>query len=265
MYDSGVGGLTVLREIHRALPEERIIYYGDTARVPYGGRPASEIRRFAREIISFLRDQGAKMVVVACNTSSALALAGVRELFDMPIVGMIEPGVRAGVRESHGGRIGIIATEGTVKSGAYEAAIRRLKPDAEVVSEACPLLVPLVEAGRTDSPETVAALERYLERPRSFGIDTLILGCTHYPFLTPMIRAILGPDVSIVDPARYVALEVREILVKEDMINPRKNGDDRFIVSGDPGEFARLGSVLLGRRIPRVEQTSVADSVIAED
>ncbi|HHV62972.1 MAG TPA: glutamate racemase [Firmicutes bacterium] len=259
MYDSGVGGLTVLKEIYRELPEERIIYYGDTARVPYGGRPASEIKRFAREIISFLRAQGVKMVVVACNTSSALALDEARMLFKMPILGMIEPGVRAAVKESRRGRIGIIATEGTVRSGAYEAAIRRLMPGAQVVSQACPLLVPLVEAGKTDSPETVAALEGYLEGPRSFGVDTLILGCTHYPYLTRTIRAILGPGVSIVDPARHVALEVKEVLARENMMNPHKNGDDRFIVSGDPGEFARLGSMLLGRHIANVEQISVED------
>lgn len=258
VYDSGVGGLTVVRALKRVLPWERIIYLGDTARVPYGGRPAPEIRRFSLEITDFLAGQGAKMIVVACNTSSALALEYLRQRRSIPTVGMIDPGARAAVRSTTSGRIGVIATEGTIRSGAYSEAIRRLAPGVSVSGAACPGLVPLIEAGLIESDEMIHTLEGYLQPLKHGAVDTLLLGCTHYPFIGSQIRDILGPDISIVDPAHEVAVAVYRALGDLGLSAAKEAGGGsqqagvgfdagvEFYVTGDPGAFSQVASQLVG-------------------
>ncbi|MGE5592909.1 MAG: glutamate racemase [Betaproteobacteria bacterium] len=259
VFDSGVGGLTVVREVWRRLGNERVLYFGDTARVPYGGRPAFEIEAFARQIVSCLKERGAKLVVVACNTTSALALEKVEREFDLPLVGVLRPGARAAAKATRSGKIGVIATEGTARSGAYERAIRALLPHAEIVSQGCPLLVPIVEAGRADSPEAMNALREYLAPLVERGIDTLVLGCTHYPFLVDGIRRIVGPRVAIVDPAGETVETVSALLDDLGLASPLRTGPDEFTVSGDPAGFARVAEKLLGSRIPPVARVDLAE------
>ncbi|HUO51035.1 MAG TPA: glutamate racemase, partial [Gemmatimonadaceae bacterium] len=181
VFDSGLGGLTVVHELRRQLPAERLIYFGDTARVPYGPKSPDTVRRYAAEITEWLIAQGVKAVVVACNTATAHALPMLRERFPLPVIGVIEPGARAAVRASASGRIGVIGTSGTIASGAYERAIRALRPGAEVTSRACPLFVPLVEEGWLDTPATRLVADEYLRPLAEHGCDALVLGCTHYP------------------------------------------------------------------------------------
>ncbi|MGE5588382.1 MAG: glutamate racemase [Clostridia bacterium] len=261
VFDSGVGGLTVVREVWRQLPNERILYFGDTARVPYGGRPATEIQVFAREIISHLQKLGAKLVIVACNTTSALALDTVERSFDLPLVGVLRPGARSAAKATRTGRIGVIATEGTARSGAYERAIRELMPEAAVFTKGCPLLVPFIEAGRAHSPEAWKALRDYLAPLLELGIDTLVLGCTHYPFLEDEIRRIVGPDVAVVDPAGETVEAASALLYDLDLASPARTGPDEFAVSGDPGGFARVAEKLLGNRLPRVAKVDPQESL----
>ncbi|MGE5577234.1 MAG: glutamate racemase [Syntrophothermus sp.] len=258
VYDSGVGGLTVAREIWRQMPRESLLYFGDTGRVPYGGRPPEEIIRFSRQIIPFLIDEGAKMIVVACNTSSALALPHIQGEFPVPIVGLIEPGAGAALAASRNGRIGMLATEGTVKSGAYQKAVEN--GGMKAYAQACPALVPLIEAGRVGSPEIRTALEGYLEPLRSAGTDTVLLGCTHYPFLEREIRAIMGPGVELVDPAERVVARAKEILTARGLLNMGPRGEDRFYVSGDPVEFQKVGSRLLGMVLPACTKAVLDES-----
>ena len=259
VFDSGVGGLTVVRELWRRLASERVLYFGDTARVPYGGRPAFEIETFARQIMSYLRERGVKLIIVACNTTSALALDKVEREFDLPLVGVLRPGARAATKATHTGKIGVIATEGTVRSGAYERAIRALMPHADVVSQGCPLLVPIVEAGRADSPEAMNALREYLAPVMERGVDTLVLGCTHYPFLADGIRRIVGPGVAVVDPAGETVETVSALLNDLGLASSSRTGPDEFMVSGDPAGFARVAEKLLGSRIPPVARVALAE------
>lgn len=239
-----------MRRLRELLPCERFVYFGDTARMPYGGRTYEEIRRFGMEIVSyFVRHHDVKAVVVACNTSSSLALDDLRSSFAIPIVGMVEPGAAAAARVSKSGRIGVIATEGTIRSGSYSRAIRRILPSAFVQGQACPRLVPLVEAGKLSGPEVDGALREYLGEFSGSDIDTLVLGCTHYPYLLAAIRRIVGQDIPIVDPADEVAAVARNMLEQLGLLARERSGPDVFLTSGDPGDFERLGSRLLGQPI----------------
>ncbi|MBE3577831.1 MAG: glutamate racemase [Limnochordales bacterium] len=213
MFDSGVGGLSVARELFRRLPGYPLIYLADSAHVPYGDRSPEELLVLGDAIVRYLRAAGARQIVFACNTSSAVSLPILRERYaDTPMIGMIDPGAQAAVAATRNGRIGLLATQATVKSGAYEKAILRYNPEAVVISQAAPALVPLVEAGRLHDKETRLALEGYLEPLLDAGIDTLVLGCTHYPFLLPLIRRIISPDIEIVDPAVAVIRALQESL-----------------------------------------------------
>ncbi|MGE5586140.1 MAG: glutamate racemase [Bacillota bacterium] len=261
IFDSGVGGLTVVRKVWRRLPNERILYFGDTARVPYGGRPASEIEGFARQIISYLQACRVKLIIVACNTTSALALDKVEREFDLPLVGVLRPGARAAVKATRTGRVGVIATEGTARSGAYERAIKELMPGAEVLSQGCPLLVPLVEAGQAHSREAGEALRAYLAPLLDRGIDTLVLGCTHYPYFEDEIKQIVGPDVAIVDPAGETVEAVSDLLDRLDLASPARTGPDEFTVSGEPEGFAHAAEKLLGSPLQRVTRVSLVDTL----
>jgi glutamate racemase len=292
IFDSGVGGLTVMKEILEQLLDVRIVYFGDTARVPYGNRSREELIRFGEESVTFLIGQGAEVIVVACNTSSATALPVLRDRFDIPMIGMVEPGARLAVEKTIAGRIGLIATETTVRSKAYSSGVSRAlakgsvprdkalreawqhgeQAIAVVKAQGCPLFVPLIEAGLANSAEARGIARTYLAPLQAAGVDVLILGCTHYPFLEPVIREILGEDVLIVDPALAVVEELRTLLQNMDgrrgleAVDPFSNpvlGKSywrvRYFVSGDPGLFRQVGNTLLQQPIDLVEQVTSSE------
>jgi glutamate racemase len=255
VFDSGIGGLTVVRELMRQLPDESIIYFGDTARVPYGPKSPDTVRRYSREITAFLRDEGVKAVVVACNTATAHALPMLREELPIPVIGVVEPGARAAVRASGGGRIGVIGTAGTIASGAYERAIRALAPNACVAARACPLFVPLVEEGWLDGEATRLIAREYLEPLAAERIDTLVLGCTHYPLLKPLLAEELGARVTLIDSAEETAAETARTLDAHRLRAPRGARPwTRFVASDAPEQFLRVGQRFLGAAIDRVEK-----------
>lgn len=208
VFDSGIGGLTVVSALRRELPDEDIVYLGDTARVPYGGKSRATIERYSEEIASMLVREGAKMVVVACNTASALGLRRLRETLDVPVEGVIEPGVSAALSVTRTGHVAVLGTKATIASGAYAGALREARPDIQVTSVPCPLLVPLVEEGMFDDEVTDAVLKRYLSDIRSGNADTLVMGCTHYPLLARAIARAAGPEITLVDSAANCAREV---------------------------------------------------------
>jgi glutamate racemase len=253
VFDSGLGGLTVVHELRLQLPAERLIYFGDTARVPYGPKSPDTVRRYAVEIVEWLIAQGVKAVVVACNTATAHALPLLRERFPLPIIGVIEPGARAAVRATHSGRIGVIGTSGTIASGAYERAILALRPDAQVLSRACPLFVPLVEEGWLDAPATRLIAHEYLQPLAAHHCDTLVLGCTHYPILHPVIRAYLGDGVTLIDSGEATAKEIERLLDEKGLRNPsRQKANVQFFVSDIPLKFTEVGERFLGQNLGRV-------------
>ena len=254
VFDSGIGGLTVAHEVIRQLPHESIIYFGDTARVPYGPKSPDTVRRYSREIASFLRGEGVKGIVIACNTATAHALSALREEFDMPVIGVVEPGARAAVKATKRGHIGVIGTVGTIKSGAYERAIRAIDPDVMITARACPLFVPLVEEGWTEHDATRLVAQEYLAPLIAAEIDTLVLGCTHYPLLKPLLRDVLGPSVQLIDSAEETAAETARTLGAKDMAADA-NADPtyRFVASDDPLQFLQLGQRFLGGTMEGVE------------
>ncbi|MDX2229937.1 MAG: glutamate racemase [Leptolyngbyaceae cyanobacterium bins.349] len=244
LFDSGLGGLTVLRELYRQAPQESVIYFGDTARLPYGTKSPAEILQYVREILTWMTAQGVKMVIMACNTSSALALETVRSEFNMPILGLILPGARAAVQQ--GQRIGVIATPATVASGAYEHAIGEVAATAQVWQVGCPEFVPLIEENRIEDPYTSAVAQSYLQPLIDQNIDTLIYGCTHYPHLAPVLRRILPASVKLVDPAVHVIAAAVQELDLLGLSNVRSPQPTRFCVSGCPTTFNRLATQWLG-------------------
>ncbi|MCF4970378.1 glutamate racemase [Nostoc sp. CMAA1605] len=244
VFDSGVGGLTVLRQIYRQLPHESVIYFGDTARLPYGIRSQAEITQFVREILDWMQQQRVKMVIMACNTSSALALETVRAEYDIPILGVILPGAKAAVQQ--GKRIGIIATPATAKSNAYKHAILEINPEVEVWQVGCPEFVPLIEQNRIHDPYTTEVAKSYLEPLLQQDIDTLVYGCTHYPLLAPVVRSLLPTQVKIIDPAVYVVNACIQELELLGLNNTHPPLPTRFAVSGSPQQFAQSGINWLG-------------------
>ncbi|BCS54889.1 glutamate racemase [Geobacter sp. SVR] len=258
IFDSGVGGLTVLREIFRALPQEDTIYFGDTARVPYGTKSPETVTRYAHEITTFLAKRDIKLLVVACNTASAVALNALKREFPIPVVGVIEPGARRAVEVTRSGRVGVIGTAGTIKSSAYSRAIKRLNPAAEVITRACPLFVPLAEEGWTDNQVARLTAQTYLQELREARVDTLVLGCTHYPLLKTVIAETMGPDVVLVDSAEETARTVAEILSKKKMMRPpSEQGNHHYYVSDIPAGFIRVGNRFLGGRLGDVYQVNL--------
>jgi glutamate racemase len=254
VFDSGIGGLTVVHELMRQLPCEPIIYFGDTARVPYGPKSPDTVRRYSREITGYLVEQGVKAVVVACNTATAHALPFLRQELPVPVVGVVDPGARAAVAASATGRIGVIGTMGTINSGAYERAIRALTPDATITTRACPLFVPLVEEGWTEHEVTRLIAREYLAPMARANVDALVLGCTHYPLLKPLIAEMLGESVRLIDSAEETAAETTRVL---DRLGARADGGGppryRFIASDAPEQFLRLGQRFLGGAIESVD------------
>ena len=234
VFDSGIGGLTVAREIMRNLPAEKIVYFGDTARVPYGSKSRETIIGYSRQIIRFLKEQKVKAIVVACNTASAFALEAVQEEFDIPILGVIEAGAKVAAQVTRNKRVGIIGTEGTVGSGIHAEVLKKIDPEITVIGKPCPLFVPLVEEGWTHDPVTVEVASRYLKELQEKDIDTLILGCTHYPLLRSTIGQIMGEGVTLVNPAYETALELGRLLKEQNMQSTGQGQSDfpyRFYVS----------------------------------
>jgi glutamate racemase len=262
MFDSGVGGLTVVRSIMDDLAGEPIIYFGDTARCPYGPRPLGEIREFALQIANHLAAYDVKLIVVACNAASSAALEDVTRAVPMPVVGVIEPGVRAALRATRNGRIGLIGTVATVASEAYPRALTQLDPPGSVsmIAQACPLFVEFVERGDTTSAELMRVAAEYLEPLQEAGVDTLILGCTHYPLLRGAIRHVMGPDVLLISSADETASDVYDVLSSKGLL---AEGDGpashRFESSGDPVRFAALGRRFLGPEFGGAVQVALGE------
>ena len=255
VFDSGVGGLTVLREIVAHLPAESLLYFGDTARVPYGDRSKTELVQFVREIITWMQGQGVKMVVMACNTSSALALETVRAEYDIPILGIILPGARAAAKA--GQRIGVISTVATAQSNAYKQAILEASPTAEVWQVGCPDFVPLIEQSRIDDPYTRAVATDYLKPLMAANIDTLVYGCTHYPHLAPLMDQILPPSITVVNPAHSLVSAMTKELDMLGLRNTQAQPEIDFFVSGDSTQFAEASGRLVGFT-PKVQSVSLA-------
>lgn len=258
VFDSGLGGLTVVKQLMVHLPQESIIYFGDTARVPYGTKSPETIQKYAVEIARFLQAQGVKLIVVACNTVSSVAMEEVQAISTVPVVGVIEPGVRAALAQSTGKRIGVIGTSATVSAGKYTAVLQTLDSAVMVYSQACPLFVPLVEEGWIDNEITEMVARVYLEPLARQSIDTLILGCTHYPIIKDTIRKILDGDIVIVDSAVQTALEVRrQIMINRLANSTGKAADYRFYVSDFPQKFEEIARRLLGQSLSNVQRISL--------
>ena len=251
VFDSGLGGLTVVKALRQQLPDEPVVYFGDTARVPYGTKSRESIIRFSEENVAILLKYKVQMVVVACNSSTSHALSVLQRTFDLPIIGVISPGVRKALQVTKNKRIGIIATPATINSQAYARQILDADPSVKVIGQPCPLFVPLVEEGWFNRPVTRTVAQEYLSKVKKFNVDTLILGCTHYPLLKSVIAKVMGPQVALIDSAQEVAGEVKELLQR------RGNGGRRnekksyyeFLVSDDPKHFSRLAKKFLGFEI----------------
>lgn len=253
MFDSGIGGLTVLRAITDRLPDERIIYFGDTARLPYGTKSKETITRFSREIVEFLMGKNPKMIVVACNTASAYSLGDLKRAVDIPVVGVIEPGARAAVRATRNRKVGVIGTRATIGSGAYLDAVQADDPAVKVFSKDCPLFVPLIEEGWIDQQVTFDIAREYLKHLVECGVDTLILGCTHYPLLKKVIGRVMGRDVILVDSAEETALEVEHALAELGQLSKSLHGPRCEIFVSDMHLNLRLQvERFLGFSIPRI-------------
>jgi glutamate racemase len=273
IFDSGVGGLSVVRQVLAQLPDERIVYFGDTARVPYGPRPAAEIIAFGDQIISFLLGFDVRVVVAACNTSTSVSLPVLRQKYQpLTLLGVVEPGVRAALQVTGNKRIGVLATAATVNSGAYTKRFLACDPAVAVFTQACPQFVPLVEAGQVDGPEVRAAARQYLQPLRDAGVDTIVLGCTHYPFLAPVIRELAGEMVDVVDPAEETVKELAALLAlqaqaadSDARLSDREGAAQhrighRFFASGAVTSFYSSGRQFLGNFPLQVEQVDLGES-----
>jgi len=253
IFDSGLGGLTVFKSVRRLMPRENIIYFGDTARVPYGTKSKEAVIAFSKEITALLSDRGVKLIIVACNTASSLALDEVRKISKVPVIGVIEPGARAAAAVTVNNRILVTGTTATISSGAYRVALKKLKPGAKVYEKACPLFVPLVEEGWCSKDLTELVACEYLAPLKKKDFDTVILGCTHYPLLKKVIARVLGGGVKIVDSAAAAASEAKTNLVSIKLLNASGSGGARFIASDAPEKFKALALRLLGIKIGSVE------------
>jgi glutamate racemase len=254
VFDSGIGGLTVVRAIYEQLPHESTIYFGDTARVPYGPKSPDTVRRYSLEILHWLVAQGVKAVVIACNTSTAHALDALKAESPVPVIGVIEPGARAAVSAMRQGPIGVIGTAGTVASNAYTRAIQAARPGAAVEQRACPLFVPLVEEGWFEHPAAELIAVEYLQPLKRAGVDVLVLGCTHYPLLKPLLQRTMGPDVRLIDSGEETAAAVRSALQSSGLDAPAgASPSHRFVVSDDEARFRQVGSRFIGERLRKAE------------
>lgn len=249
VFDSGVGGLTVMKEIMHQIPNEKIVYFGDTARVPYGNKSKDTVLRFSRQIVRFLKTQEVKAIVIACNTASAYALPDIEKEIDIPIIGVVRPGARVAASVTQNGKVGVIATEGTISSHIYADYIKEINPQATVIGKACPLFVPLAEEGLWEDPVTDEIARRYLAELIDIGIDTLILGCTHYPLIRNTIGRIMGDQVTLVNPAYETARELKGLLLQKDLLNEETHhlGEEkyRFFVSDGAEKFKTFANSII--------------------
>lgn len=249
VFDSGIGGLTVVREIMRQLPNERIVYFGDTARVPYGSKSRETVTRYSRQIVRFLQTKGVKTIVVACNTASAYALDTLEKEFELPMIGVVKPGAKVAAEATANGKIGVIATQATISSESYTEYIKDIKKDTNVIGKACPLFVPLVEEGLLEDPVTDEIAMRYLSELIDVGIDTLILGCTHYPLIRKTIGRIMGDGVTLVNPAYETARELKEQLAQYNLLNEEKidlgTNKYEFFVSDAADKFKTFANSII--------------------
>lgn len=263
VFDSGVGGLTVAREIMRHLPKENIVYFGDTARVPYGSKSQDNIIRFSRQIINFLKTKSVKAIVIACNTASALALDVVREETDIPVIGVVIPGARAAVHATVEKKIGVIGTEGTIRSQMYSRIMKQMDGEVSVVGKACPLFVPLVEEGFAKHKITDEVIDVYLQSMKESDIDTMILGCTHYPLLRSRIREYMGEQVHIVNPAYETAMDLKELLEENQMANEEtlegEHASYSFYVSDAADKFKQFANNILPYDIETTKQINIEE------
>ncbi len=260
VFDSGIGGLTVAREIMRNLPMEKIVYFGDTARVPYGSKSKETIVRYCREIVDFLQKQKVKAIVIACNTASALALEELEQEIDIPIIGVVKPGATVAARETTGKRVGVIATTATIKSNLYTELIQGIDPEITVIGKPCPLFVPLVEEGWRKDPVTEIVARRYLKELQDENVDTLILGCTHYPLLRGMIREIMGEGVQLVNPAYETSMVLKELLREKNLLNPGSVEEEfpyQFFVSDAAEKFTNFANTILPYDVERTKQVNL--------
>lgn len=258
VFDSGIGGLTVFKEVVEQLPGEDIVYFGDTARIPYGTRSKETVIKYVMQSINFLMTKDIKAIVIGCNTASALALYEAQMEFDIPIVGVVEPGARAAVNSTTNNTIGIIGTEGTINSNSYQETIRNMLPSAEIIGVACPLFVPIVEEGWENSDVADLAAKKYLLELKEHNIDTLIMGCTHYPALRYTLAKLMGDRVELVNPAYETAKLIKNVLKEKLILNEKiDNGIYRYYVSDDPEKFKRVGGNIIRRQISIVEKVNI--------
>lgn len=253
MFDSGVGGMTVFKEVKELLPHEHIIYFGDTARVPYGNKSPQMVTKYALESALFLLTKGIKLLIIACNTSSAFALQILQRRMPVPVIGVISPGATEAVRHTKSGRVGVIGTRTTIKSMAYERSIRKLNANMEVFSRACPLFVPIVEEGLEHDEIARLMAEKYLGDLRETGIDVLVMGCTHYPVLEDVIRQTMGSGVEIVHSGKETAKEAFKILEERDLFNKRGRGKYEYFVTDSPESFHEIGGRIVGEALTHVK------------
>lgn len=261
VFDSGLGGLTVFREILRQLPDENLIYFGDTARVPYGSKSRETIIHYTEQILNFLRTKEVKAIVVACNTVSAYALEELKDRVEVPIIGVVKPGAYAAVKQTKSRRVGVMGTEGTVRSGLYPSYIHEIDPSVLVFQKPCPLIVPLVEEGLWEDPLTTEAVRRYTRVFREEHVDTVIMGCTHYPLVRDTIRKVLGDEVTLVNPAYETTAALKRVLEEKDILRamdaPVTGPPYRFYVSDDPDKFKEFASRVLRFDIPETRKIDI--------
>jgi len=258
VFDSGVGGLTVLKQLTVRLPSVSTIYLGDTARVPYGTKSADTVVRYAIACARLLIDRGVQLLIVACNTASAFALDHLKKTLNIPVIGVIEPGARAAVSATQNNRIGVIGTAGTIRSNAYQHAILALQPNVEIISRPCPLFVPLADEGWTEGEVPHAIAATYLKEMREAEVDTLVLGCTHYPLLKPVIADVMGNNVTLIDSAEAASAAEETILNEFGPVEDRSDAQHRFLVTDAPETFRRISERFLGHVIENVEWVDVA-------
>lgn len=259
-FDSGIGGLTVARRVMEALPNENTVYFGDSARVPYGSKSTETVLFYTKQAVRFLEGKGVKLIVIACNTASAVALDYARSLTGLPVLGVIEPGANGAVAATKNGRVGVIGTEGTVRSGAYQSAITDANPNTKVFARACPLLVGFAEEGLAHHPATVMITHEYLDGLLAESIDALIMGCTHYPILEPALRDVVGPNIVLVDPGVSTAEYARTILEDRNLLNTNvQSARHEYYLSDFPHKFVEIGQRFLGRKMEHVEKITLEE------
>ncbi|MGN0383546.1 MAG: glutamate racemase [Eubacterium sp.] len=265
VFDSGVGGLTVAREIMRQLPDEKIVYFGDTARVPYGSKSKDTILKYSRQIVRFLRTKNVKAIVIACNTASAFALDEIEKELDIPVIGVIKPGAKVAVEKTNNKRVGIIGTDGTIHSDMYTTYIHSKDPDVTVMGKACPLFVPLVEEGMLHDSVTDEMAERYLDCLKKENIDTLILGCTHYPLLRSTVARVMGEGVNLVNPAYETAMGLSVLLKEHNLLAPSADSENifdnkyQFFVSDSADKFKNFANSILPFKIKTITQINIEE------